>query len=264
MSALIKHEDQQKRIATYKDLATIAIKSGCYGAMTVDTAMNVMLSASDLGVSPMKALNGGFHVIKGKISMAGHLISDRIRAAGHSIKVIEHTRDKCVMIGVRKDNGDSYKCEYDIEDAKLAGLQKSQTWMSYPKDMLYNRAISRLGRILFSDVVGACYSEDEGHDIAQTPTELRPLHDPDSIEITPSPKAVCVPLLNDDAFDTLKERLDIDSVDTSHLKDFILGLSERYKQPADHVVDRALKEFERFKTTYEKHVAKLCPPEQVS
>lgn len=188
MTITIKHEEQQQKVELFRKMAETAIRSKCYGAMTVEEATNLMLSAADLGVSPMKALNGGFHIIKGKICMAGHLISDRIRSGGHSVKVVEQSREKCVIIGVRKDNGDSCKVEFDMEDAKLAGLLDSPTWKKYPKDMLYNRAISRLGRVLFSDVVGSCYSEDEGHDIAGTPPKDRPLADMDediTLEIKP-------------------------------------------------------------------------------
>lgn len=189
MTNIIKFDEQKQKLNVFKELAQAAIKSGSYGNMTIETATNLMLSAADLGVSPMKALNGAFHIVKGKIVMAGHLISDRIRSAGHSIKVTEHTREKCVIIGVRKDNGDSYKSEFDVEDAKMAGLLGSDAWKKYPKDMLYNRAISRLGRVLFSDVVGACYSEDEKHDIEGIKPEDRPAHDPDdsnTIEVPPA------------------------------------------------------------------------------
>lgn len=191
MNAIVKHDDKQNKLETYRNLATIAVKSGCYPKMSIEQAINLMLSAADLGVSPMKALNGSFHVINGKICMAGHLISDRIRAAGHSVKVVEHSREKCVIIGVRRDNEDSYKSEFDIEDAKLAGLLGSDTWRKYPKDMLYNRAIARLGRILFSDVVGASYSEEEGDDIAGIKPEERIAKDPDTdiiIEPLPQPE----------------------------------------------------------------------------
>lgn len=160
-------------LGMFKELANSAFKSGNYGGMSEATMLNIMLSAKDFGVSPLKALNGSFYIVNGKICMSTALMSDKIRKDGHSLKIIEMTREKCVIIGIRKDNGDSFKCEYTMEDAQLAGLVNSPTWKKFPKNMLYNRCMSMLARILFSDVIGNAYSEDEGHDIKNVPSEKR-------------------------------------------------------------------------------------------
>lgn len=259
MTQLVKFEEQKLKINTYKELATIAIRSGCYGQMSIDQATNVMLSAADLGVSPMKALNGGFHVIKGKITMAGHLISDRIRSAGHSIKVIEHTRQKCVIIGVRKDNADSYKSEFDMEDANLAGLLSSPTWKSYPKDMLYNRAIARLGRVLFSDVVGACYSEDEGNDIAGIPAEERSCEDPDVITILPEK------LCNTEPLQVLSQKLQEAGMNVKGLEQYIDEVASKKNENRDVIVQSALlpELLPRFKIAYQKFLNRLLEAESL-
>jgi hypothetical protein len=265
MSQLVKYQEQKHKIDTYKELATIAVRSGCYGQMSVDQATNVMLSAADLGVSPMKALNGGFHVIKGKITMAGHLISDRIRSAGHSIKVVEHTRDKCVIIGVRKDNQDSYKSEFDMEDAKLAGLLASPTWKSYPKDMLYNRAIARLGRVLFSDVVGACYSEDEGHDIEGIAPEKRPCHDPDEIIVQPSLSKKEPSMVLQEPLEILSESLKSDGINVHVLQQYLSELASKKNENPDVIIRSALlpELLPRFKMAYQKFMDRLALEEQL-
>jgi hypothetical protein len=160
-------ESQSKEIDAYRQLAKVALSSGKYPTeLNEATMLNIMLSARDLGIAPYKAINGGFYVVNGKISMSTALMSDRIRKEGHSVKVTEWTAEKCTIIGIRKDNGDSVKVEYTMQDAQLAGLTNSPTWKKFPKNMLYNRAMSTLARVLFSDVVGACYSEDEKEEIA--------------------------------------------------------------------------------------------------
>ena len=192
MSTVIKFQEQKQELDYFKNLASIASKGGTSN-MTPDTLMNIMLTAKDLGISPMKAINGGFYVVNGKISMSTALMADRIRKDGHSIKIPEWTSQKCVIIGVRKDNGDSVKFEFTIEDAQLAGLTGSPTWKKFPKQMLYNRAMSTLARTLFSDVVGNAYSEDERWDIMNVPPEKRPLEDPDDqtqIEVRTCPASL--------------------------------------------------------------------------
>ncbi len=183
MSNIVKFEQKKYDIDHFKKLVDIASKSGNYG-MTPDVMLNIMMTAQDLGISALKALNGGFYIVNGKISMSTALMADRIRKDGHSIKIPEWTSEKCVIIGVRRDNGDSIKFEFTMEDAKIAGLTNSPTWKKFPKQMLYNRAMSTLARTLFPDVVGNAYSEDEKYDVMNVPPERRPCEDPDVINVS--------------------------------------------------------------------------------
>lgn len=168
-----KLDDQKQNIDYFKNLAKVAVSSGNYAGIKEAEMINLMMSAQALGVDPMKAINGGFYIVKGKVIMSTALMADRIRKGGHSIKIVDWSREKCVIIGVRKDNGDSVKVEYSMEDAALAGLADSPTWKKFPKNMLYNRAMSTLARVLFSDILGMSYSEDESHDIRNIKPEER-------------------------------------------------------------------------------------------
>lgn len=184
MTNIIKYEEQQNEIAFFEKLCKNAMKSGKYPAeMNEATLLNIMLTAKDLGISPMKAINGGFYIVNGKISMSTNLMIDRIRSGGHSIKIVEWTREKCVLIGRRRDNDDSCRVEYSMEDAQLAGLLNSPNWKKHPKSMLSARAHSMLARVLFPDVVGNAYSEDEAHEIANIPPAKRPEIDPDDLAV---------------------------------------------------------------------------------
>ena len=185
MTNVVKFEEQKQDIVALKELAQIATKSGNYKDMSEMTMLNIMLSAKDLGISPMKAINGGFYIVNGKISMSTSLMVDRIRKDGHSIIVPEHTAQKCVIIGKRKDNGDSIKVEFTMEDAAQAGLLGNPTWKKYPKAMLYNRAMASLARMLFPDITGNCYSEDEGEEIKNAPSYSKktPVEEVSTIEI---------------------------------------------------------------------------------
>jgi hypothetical protein len=171
---IVRFQEQKNDLDYFKSLAAVAVKSGNYTGMTEATLLNLMLSAKDLGVSPMKAINGGFYVVNGKVCMSTALMADRIRKAGHSVKITEWNEEKCTIIGIRKDNNDSVKLDFTMKDAERAGLLKSPTWQKWPKNMLYNRAMSTLARVLFSDVVGNAYSEEERFDIQNVPAEKRP------------------------------------------------------------------------------------------
>ncbi len=121
----------------------------------------ILLAARELGVSPMIALNGGIWNIQGKIEISSRLMNAMIRKAGHSINVKHCDDQKCIIEGKRKDNGDTFTAQFTIQDAQKAGLASRQTWKSYAEDMLYSRAMSRLARRLFPDVIGTAYVEGE-------------------------------------------------------------------------------------------------------
>ena len=142
-----------------------AANCGLYGGVGSEQKIfMVLLAARELGIMPMQALNGGIWNIQGKIEISSRLMNAMIRRAGHSIKIVECNAQICVLEGTRSDNGDSFKSQFTIEDAKNAGLAGRSTWKSYAEDMLYSRAMSRLARRLFSDVIGTAYVEGEIRD----------------------------------------------------------------------------------------------------
>lgn len=247
MTHVVKYEQQKQNLDYLKSVAKIASDSKQYQSMTESSLLNLMLSASDMGISPMKAINGGFYVVNGKVCMATSLMADRIRKAGHSIKITEMSREKCIIVAVRKDNGDSLKFEYSWEDATLAGLTGSPTWKKFPKLMLYNRCMSSVARILFSDVVGNCYSEEERFDIANIPAEKRPLEDPSSdlVEVmeieSPNPRISSEEL--EDLKALICDEIDIEERIKTRLK--IQDLAEITKEDLPKIVRGIHKELEK-------------------
>ena len=121
----------------------------------------VVEKAKSIGVSTIDALNGGLYFVQGKVEMTSALMNQLIRQAGHSV-----TKDKksdntiCILHGKRKDTGDTWTEYFSIEEAQLAGIYKG-AWIKYPRDMLFARALSRLARQLFPDVIKGCYVQGE-------------------------------------------------------------------------------------------------------
>lgn len=252
MSQLTKFEEQKQELDYFKALSAIAVK-GSKTPMSQEEVMNIMLTARDHGISPMKAINGGFHLVKGKISMSTTLMTDRIRREGHSIRIPEWTHEKCVVLGVRKDNGDSIKFEYTLRDASLAGLTSSETWKKFPKQMLYSRAMSTLARTLFPDVVGNCYSEDEKWDIANVPPKDRPIEDAiegDIIEV--QPHAGPSESDHDQNLKDLVDHLEHDGLPVEKLPLYLEELCRSKSQPIEKIVFAAITPqlYERFKKSY--------------
>lgn len=121
-----------------------------------------------------------FHIIEGTPSLKPEIQLALVRQAGHSVTVEKSSVDLVVITGKRSDTGDVATASYSIEDAKRAGLLGKGNWKTYPEDMLFARAVSRLCRRLFQDVLLGCayvpeelgaQTNPEGDVIAVTPVQ---------------------------------------------------------------------------------------------
>jgi hypothetical protein len=119
-----------------------------------------------------------FHIIEGQPTLKPEIQLALVRQAGHSVSVKQSSVDAVVLVGRRSDTGDTAEVSYTIEDAKRANLVGKGNWKTYPEDMLFARAVSRLNRRLFQDVLLGC---------AYVPEELGATVNPDGdvIDVTP-------------------------------------------------------------------------------
>lgn len=118
-------------------------------------------------------------VIQGTASLKPEAMLALIRQRGHHVTIDVHPDGRGVTVrGKRADNGDTAEASFTIADAERAGLLKNTNWKSYPLDMCQWRAVARLSRSLFGDVVlGAGYIPEEIGGAPETP----------SVEHEPSP-----------------------------------------------------------------------------
>ena len=152
----------KEEISTFHFLAQTAAQSGLYSGIGGDQKiLMIILAAREMGIPIFQALNGGIWNIQGKVELSPRLMASMIRRAGHSIDIKVLDENECVLVGTRKDNGDTHTAKFSLEDAKAAGLTGKGVWKSYAEDMLYARAMSRLGRRLFADVIGTSYVQGE-------------------------------------------------------------------------------------------------------
>ena len=153
----------EHEMMVFHTMAEQAVTSKMYkGVGDKAGVMMVMLSARELGISPMMALNGGINIIQGRVEISARMMSALIRKAGHQVKVQECTTSQCILIGKRCDTGETQGASFSVAEAQIAGLVKPGSgWTKWPKDMCFARALSRLARQLFSDVIGIGYVEGE-------------------------------------------------------------------------------------------------------
>jgi len=102
-----------------------------------------------------------FHVIEGTASLRPESMLGLVRQAGHSVTVEVHP-EGVVAHGTRADTGDEHSASFTMADAEAAGLAGKKNWKQYQDAMLTWRAVAKLCRVLFPDVVlGAGYVPEE-------------------------------------------------------------------------------------------------------
>lgn len=145
------------------ELCNMLMKTPHYQKMGAEGIFAVVETAKSLGVDPRLALGGGLYYVRGKVEMSARMMSSLIRSRKHSITKDSKSNDQlCILHGKRSDTGDCWTESFSIEEAKRAGLVRANTpWINFPRDMLFARALSRLARQLFSDIIGNCYVEGE-------------------------------------------------------------------------------------------------------
>ena len=110
-----------------------------------------------------------FHVIEGTASLRPESMLGLVRQAGHSV-VVEVGEAGAVAHGKRFDTEDTHSASFTMQDAEVAGLANKKNWIQYQDAMLTWRAVSKLCRVLFPDVVlGAGYVPEElGAEVTET------------------------------------------------------------------------------------------------
>lgn len=183
MNELMNPKDALMDLKNTQALCDALMKTPHYQKMGPEGIFAIVQKAQSLGLSPLEALNGGMYYVQGKVEMQAILMAKMIRSKGHSITMgKDSNKEQCTLHGRRQDNGDTWKVTFSIQDAKNAQIYKG-AWFKYPEDMLYSRALSRLARQLFPDVIGNCYVEGEISQDDRIMKELEVNKDPDPIEV---------------------------------------------------------------------------------
>jgi hypothetical protein len=153
-----------QELDTLKAYGQLVVDSGMAPAhvKTWEAAVVIMRYGHQLGVDEFTALQN-MYVIQGKPAMQASLMHAMIlRAHGpNAIQLSQFDAKACVLEcrprGARKPTIVSYS----IEEAAAAGLAGKDMWKKYPADLLFARAVSRAGRLVFRDVTMGMYVPEE-------------------------------------------------------------------------------------------------------
>jgi len=147
-------------------LGDILVKSGFFKD-TKDQAQAIvkMLYGGEMGFGPIASMMG-VYVVEGKPSMSAQLIASAVQKSGiFSYRVREWTDQLCRIEFFERGESLGPPAEFTMKDAERAKLNKKFNWESFPKSMLWARAMSQGARAYCPSVFnGAIYSVEELHD----------------------------------------------------------------------------------------------------
>ena len=149
---------------TYQTLRAIATTEFVPSALRgrPEAILAAVLYGRELGLGPMESL-AHVDMIDGRPSPSAELLARLIRRAGHTIEVLQAADQACRLRGTRTDTGETLEVSFSIADAQRVTtrekgvsmrLADTKRWKEYTSDLLWARALTRLYRRLYPDVVG--------------------------------------------------------------------------------------------------------------
>jgi hypothetical protein len=123
--------------------------------------MAAILAGLELGLQPMATLRS-MDVIQGTPALRAHAMRGLVQSHGHKVQRLEHSAQKVVMRGRRKDDEEWQEVTWDIPRAIGLGLMTKPEWKKQPETMLTARATGEICRLIASDVLFAMpYAAEE-------------------------------------------------------------------------------------------------------
>ena len=146
---------------------------------------------SELGFSPMASMLG-IYIIEGRPAMSSAMINAVVRRSGrYRFEVQRWDEEACSLLWRERVDGEWMvlgPSSFTIHDAQRAGLAGKGVWKSYPKAMLWARALTQGARAYTPDLFfGApVYTPDElGDNVVELPDGTQVIEAPSSKQATP-------------------------------------------------------------------------------
>ena len=164
-TAEVVRPDLLRNLAEIERVATACARSGYYNDVKdASQAVVKMLAGREMGIGPIQAI-AAIHIVEGKPTAGANLIAANVKRSGrYDYRIKDRTEERCVLEWYEYGQkvGES---AFSMEDAKRAGLANKHNWKSYPRPMLFARALTEGVRV---------YAPDAAAGTIYTPEELNP------------------------------------------------------------------------------------------
>lgn len=162
-------------------------KSGYFAdARDVSKAVTKILFGQSIGLDPFSCMSG-IIIVQGRPTLSAGTIARLIKDSGkYRWTIDEHTNDVCTLTVYEKvDTGPNTwewikHAPFTRRREEYKHLFKNPTWQQYPKNMLFARTITDVGKMICPEVFGgSIYTPDE------IPSDVRV--DGATLEVTTAP-----------------------------------------------------------------------------
>ena len=151
-----------RRDATVMELAAVIAGSRDFpDCRTPEKAAVRILAGREMGVGPIASVIG-IRVQAGRVSMDATLMAGCIKRSGrYDYKITSLDNAACALVFF--ENGEPVgESVFSMADAKTAGLAGKDTWKSYPRNMMFARALSNGARWYCAGIFGgSIYTHEE-------------------------------------------------------------------------------------------------------
>jgi len=189
MVAQVPSTDLYQSLNDMERVAKACAASGYYkDARDLSQALVKMLAGREMGVGPIQAL-AQIHIVEGKPAAGASLIAANVKRSGrYDYRVKVRTNEECVLEWFEqgKSVGES---SFTLDDARRAGLAGKNNWKSYPRAMLFARALTEGVRVYCPDAAGGVIYTPEELGAASTNENGEPLEREERDVTPPKPAA---------------------------------------------------------------------------
>ena len=138
-------------------------ESGMFPGIKKAQAVVKIMAGQELGFPPVFSMMN-IDIVLGRVRLNSQVLAALVkRDSVYDYQVKEHSEKVCILSFTKKGS-EVYESTFSIADAQRAGLVKAGSgWMTYPKAMLFARALSQGAKIVCPHLIaGASTLEDEG------------------------------------------------------------------------------------------------------
>lgn len=180
-------------LAEIERMADYVAKSGLFGAKSKDQAVALMMLAQAEGLHPMIAARD-YDIIQGRPSKKAEAMLRDFHKAGGRVEwhQLDDTKADATF---SHEQGGSYRCVWDMDRAKKAGLGGKEMWAKWSRQMLRSRCVSEGCKTVWPSSTSGMYTPEEVRDFEPmrdiTPTDKpkRVTSDPLAAQAAPTPES---------------------------------------------------------------------------
>lgn len=159
-------QPQQASFEEVWRMANAVAKSGLFGMKAPEQAFALMMLAQAEGMHPMIAARD-YDIIQGRPSKKAEAMLRDFQRSGGKVEWHELT-DKKADATFSHPQGGAFRCDWDLERAKKAGLGGKDMWAKYPRQMLRARCVSEGCKTVFPSSTSGMYTPEEVQDFEPT------------------------------------------------------------------------------------------------